>query len=98
MTPDRVTITHPDLPDASPTVTRQAFELSWHHSGWALSPGQDAQPTGTADQAVTDVPDGTVGQVADWAGTDPHRISAAVAAEQDRPEPRKGVLALADKV
>ena len=40
------------------------------------------------------VPDGNVGEIVAWAGDDPARRAAAVAAENERDTPRKGVLAL----
>lgn len=47
---DRVTITHPDLPDATPTVSRQAFKLSWQGAGWSIQTAKPAKAKAPASK------------------------------------------------
>jgi hypothetical protein len=50
-----------------------------------------ADGAGKAIASVDSVPDGTAAEVVAWAGSDPIKAAAALAKEQERPNPRKTV-------
>jgi hypothetical protein len=64
------------------------------------STGAPVEEVAAAEVVDTDgdgVPDGSAAQVLDWVGTDPDRAAQALAAEQARETPRKGVLSALEK-
>ena len=64
----------------------------------AAKPDDAAVSAPTAEDVEDDVPDGNVDEITEWVGSDVGRARRALAAEKERKNPRKTLVAQLDEV